>query len=114
MALARRESPHRGSRLVGLAQALVHEMPGTMAALRAGQISEWRATIVARETACLTREDRQTADGELAGRSRGWVTGRSRQRPARSPTGWTRTRSPAGPRAPSGTGGSPCARRRTP
>ena len=40
----------------------------TMAALQAGQISEWRATIVARETACLTREDRQTADGELAGR----------------------------------------------
>ena len=68
MALARRESPHRGSRLVGLAQALVHEMPATMAALHAGEISEWRATIVARETACLTREDRQVADAELAGR----------------------------------------------
>ncbi len=68
VALARRESPHRGSRLVGLAQALVHEMPATMAALRAGEISEWRATIVARETACLTREDRHAADAELAGR----------------------------------------------
>ena len=68
VALARRESPHRGSRLVGLAQALVHEMPATMAALRAGEISEWRATIVARETACLTREDRRVADAELAGR----------------------------------------------
>jgi hypothetical protein len=68
VALARRESPHRGSRLVGLAQALVHEMPATMAALQAGEISEWRATLVARETACLTREDRQVADGELAGR----------------------------------------------
>jgi hypothetical protein len=67
VALARRESPHRGSRLVGLAQALVHEMPATMAALSAGEISEWRATIVARETACLTREDRRVADSELAG-----------------------------------------------
>ena len=70
MALARRESPHRGSRLVGLAQALVHEMPATMAALRAGEISEWRATLVARETACLTREDRQVADAR-AGRAPG-------------------------------------------
>ena len=68
VALARRESPHRGSRLVGLAAALVHEMPATMAALQAGEISEWRATLVARETACLTREDRQAADAELAGR----------------------------------------------
>jgi hypothetical protein len=68
VALARRESAHRGSRLVGLAQALVHEMPATMAALQAGEISEWRATLVARVTACLTREDRQAADAELAGR----------------------------------------------
>ena len=68
VALARRDSPHQGSRHVGLAQALVHEMPATMTALRAGAISEWRATIVARETACLTREDRRAADDELAGR----------------------------------------------
>lgn len=68
VALARRDSPHRGGRHVGLAQALVHEMPATLAALRAGEISEWRATIVARETACLAREDRHLADSELAGR----------------------------------------------
>jgi hypothetical protein len=68
VALARRESPHQGSRHVGLAQALVHEMPATMAALRIGAISEWRATVVARETACLTREERRIADSELAGR----------------------------------------------
>jgi hypothetical protein len=43
-------------------------MPATMTALRNGEISEWRATIVARATACLTREDRRVADGELAGR----------------------------------------------
>jgi len=68
VALARRDSPHQGSRHVGLAQALVHEMPETMAALRAGEISEWRATIVARETACLVRDDRRAADARLAGR----------------------------------------------
>ena len=44
VALARRDSPHRGSRHGGLALALAHEMPATMAALRAGVISEWRAT----------------------------------------------------------------------
>ena len=68
VALARRESPHRGSRLVGLAEALVHEMPRTMAALTAGETSEWRATVVARETACLPRELREQADLELGDR----------------------------------------------
>jgi hypothetical protein len=41
-------------------------MPHTMAALRAGLISEWRATLLARETACLTREHRAAVDRELA------------------------------------------------
>ncbi|HEY5842866.1 MAG TPA: hypothetical protein VIU87_15655, partial [Mycobacterium sp.] len=45
VALARRDSPFRGSRHVGLAKALVREMPNTYAALRAGEISEWRATL---------------------------------------------------------------------
>jgi hypothetical protein len=67
VALARRESPHRGSRLLGLAEALVHEMPATLVALKAGEISEWRATLVARETACLSKEDRGRADAELSG-----------------------------------------------
>lgn len=68
VALARRESPHRGSRLLGLAEALVHEMPDTLAALSRGEINEWRATLVARATACLSREDRRAVDAELAGR----------------------------------------------
>jgi hypothetical protein len=67
VALARRDSPHRGGRHLGLAKALVHEMPGTLAALQAGRISEWRATILARETAVLTRTDREAVDAELAG-----------------------------------------------
>jgi hypothetical protein len=68
VALARRESPHRGSRLVGLARALVEEMPATMAALAAGRTTEWRATIIARESACLSRADRARLDTELGHR----------------------------------------------
>lgn len=74
IALARRESPHRGSRHLGLAEALVHELPHTMSALDAGQISEWRATLIARETACLTVEDRRQVDAELAARPGGLTT----------------------------------------
>jgi hypothetical protein len=43
-------------------------MPHTYAALRTGQISEWRATLLTRETACLTAADRTAVDTELAGR----------------------------------------------
>ncbi|MDJ0319075.1 HNH endonuclease signature motif containing protein [Pseudarthrobacter sp. PS3-L1] len=66
VALARRESPARGSRLLGLANALVSEMPHTLAALRAGQLNEWRATLLVRETACLSAADRSAVDAELA------------------------------------------------
>lgn len=62
VALARRVSPHRGQRELGLAKVLTHEMPGTLAALRRGLISEWRATLLARETACCSREDRAAVD----------------------------------------------------
>ena len=65
VALARRESPHRGGQHLGLAKALVHEMPHTLAGLQAGWLSEWRATLLVRETACLTVEDRATVDKEL-------------------------------------------------
>jgi hypothetical protein len=66
VALARRESPTRGGQHLGLAKALVHEMPHTLTALTQGRISEWRATVLVRETACLTREDRGRVDEELA------------------------------------------------
>ncbi|MDV8149327.1 HNH endonuclease [Arthrobacter sp. B10-11] len=66
IALARRESPAKGSRLLGLAKALVPEMPRTLAALEAGQLNEWRATLLVRETACLSAEDRCSVDEELA------------------------------------------------
>ena len=66
IALARRESPHRGSRLLGLAKALVKEMPRTLAALDSGLLNEWRATLLVKETACLSAEDRCAVDEELA------------------------------------------------
>src|SRR6478672_9703071 len=65
VALARRDSPARGGRHLGLAKALVHEMPHTLAALERGALSEWRATLIARESACLDVEDRRRLDAEL-------------------------------------------------
>ncbi len=71
VALARRDSPAKGVRHVGLAHVLVEEMPRTFQALREGGTSEWRATLVARETACLTRGDRGRVDVELSERPGG-------------------------------------------
>ena len=70
VALARRESPHQGQRLLGLAKAL-QEMQQTGSALSRGEITEWRATILARETGCLSREHRAAVDAELAARPGG-------------------------------------------
>lgn len=63
--LARRESPHKAARLLGLAKVLEREMPHTLALMRDGRLNEWRATILARETACLTADDRATVDFRL-------------------------------------------------
>ncbi|WIB05388.1 DUF222 domain-containing protein [Arthrobacter sp. zg-Y20] len=67
VALARRESPARGGRILGFAKALTQEMPCTLKAFSEGHISEWRATLLVRETACLSVEDRQLVDQEIAG-----------------------------------------------
>ncbi|MBT2550880.1 hypothetical protein J7I85_21725, partial [Arthrobacter sp. ISL-65] len=63
--LARGESPHRGHRLPGTAKALT-QMPHTLAALDTGQLNEERVMHVAKETACLSVEDRTAVDEELA------------------------------------------------
>ncbi len=73
VALARRESHHRGERHLGLARVLTRELPCTLGALRAGNISEWRATLVARETACLSREHRAVVDQELGDAPEVWA-----------------------------------------
>jgi hypothetical protein len=66
--LARRESPTRGARHVGLAKALVGEMPHTLTALARGHIGEWRATLLVRETAALPVDLRVRVDTALAER----------------------------------------------
>ncbi|MCE1179763.1 MAG: 13E12 repeat family protein [Micrococcales bacterium] len=66
VALARRVGPTQGDRFVGLARALVHEMPQTLAHLGAGAISEWTATALVKETAVLSVEHRAEVDGRLA------------------------------------------------
>ncbi|MFE4000033.1 DUF222 domain-containing protein [Nocardioides sp. YIM B13467] len=70
IALARRVSPEKGARLLGLAKILIAEMPHTFALMKAGLFSQWQATILARETACLSVEDRRFIDYELC--ATGW------------------------------------------
>ena len=64
VAQARRESLHRGQRHLGLAKAML-ELPRTGQAWREGRITEWKATLITRETACLTREQRSDVDAVL-------------------------------------------------
>jgi hypothetical protein len=66
VALARRESPALGDRFVGLARALVTELPETMAALTAGVIGERHAVEVAQQSATLSAHDRTELDRRLA------------------------------------------------
>lgn len=65
VALARRESPHRGQVLLGLGKVLTREMPHTLDRLADGTLSEYAAIVLAKETACLTLVDRQTVDQRL-------------------------------------------------
>ncbi|WP_299577318.1 HNH endonuclease signature motif containing protein [uncultured Williamsia sp.] len=64
VALARRVSGNAGGRHLGFARAM-GEMPNTFARLRDGSLSEWRATILVRETAYLQVEDRRLIDHAL-------------------------------------------------
>ena len=65
VALARRESPHRGGIHLGLAVVLCRELPHTLAAMEAGLCSEWRALQLAQGTACLSLDDRRAIDATL-------------------------------------------------
>jgi hypothetical protein len=71
VALARRQSPTLGDRFVGLARALVDEMPHTLNALAEGSCSERHALLMVQVTSVLTLEDRAEVDrrvGPLLGR----------------------------------------------
>ncbi|NMR28781.1 DUF222 domain-containing protein [Arthrobacter sp. SF27] len=63
--LARKDSPNRGGKHLGMATTLIREMPHSYKALAEGRLNEWRATILVRETACLSVEDRARVDREL-------------------------------------------------
>lgn len=63
--LARRESPHQGSRHLALAGALIRDLPETLLALTVGDISEARAVIIATELELLGPDDRRAADVQL-------------------------------------------------
>lgn len=75
VALARGSSASQGARHLGFAKAVVHEMPHTHALLRDGRISEWVATLLVRETAVLTIEDRRTVDQRLCALTLNTTTG---------------------------------------
>src|SRR5947209_10444027 len=64
--LARRISPFHARRYVGWSTILTTELPATFTALADGRVSEWRAILVARETAWLSREHRAEVDRLLA------------------------------------------------
>jgi hypothetical protein len=66
IALARRVSHHRGVRLLHLAKRL-QDLPETRSALRAGRITEFKASIIARDTECLSPEHRGQVDLAIAG-----------------------------------------------
>ncbi|MFB1297345.1 DUF222 domain-containing protein [Mycobacterium sp. pW049] len=72
IALARRDAPACGNTHLGMARALVEEMPHTMAALESGILSEYRALLVVRESACLSVQDRLTLDAELSELAQGF------------------------------------------
>lgn len=63
--LALRVSPHRARSLLAVATVWHTEMPHTLSALREGRLSQERATLLVKETACLTLADRQTIDADL-------------------------------------------------
>lgn len=72
VALAKRESPARARRYVGWAGILVRELPETFTVLQSGGITEWRAMIVARETAWLSLEHRTLVDADVAPHLPAW------------------------------------------
>jgi len=43
----------------------VTDMPHAFAAMQRGELSAWRATLLARETSCLSAEDRRKVDRDL-------------------------------------------------
>ena len=66
IALARRSSLNSAQRYTGWSIILTRELPHTLAALRSGRTTEYRAMTIAKETLFLTREGRAEVDRQLA------------------------------------------------
>ncbi|MFE7505939.1 HNH endonuclease [Promicromonospora sp. NPDC057488] len=64
---ALRVSPHAGAGFVSTSRVWVTQMPCTFAALQAGVLSQWRATLLVRETSHLSVEHRALIDEEICG-----------------------------------------------
>lgn len=67
VASALRESPRNAQIAIGVAKALVTEMPHTFAALTQGTLTWYRARLLVSETACLSLPDRRTVDRQVCG-----------------------------------------------
>jgi hypothetical protein len=74
VALARGCPASQGSRHLGFAKAMA-EMPHTLALLTRGQVDEWTATLLVRETGALSLEDRRLVDQRLCAMSIDTTTG---------------------------------------
>ncbi|MCW2795793.1 MAG: conserved repeat family protein, partial [Nocardioides sp.] len=80
VALARGSSTSQGPRHLGFAKALT-QMPHTEALLAGGAISEWTATVLVRESAVLTLQDRRLVDERLCATTLDTATGELREAP---------------------------------
>ena len=67
VASALRESPRNAQLAIGVAKALVTEMPHTFAAMAEGTLSLYRAGLLVSETACLSLADRRAVDRQVCG-----------------------------------------------
>ncbi|MFI6425913.1 DUF222 domain-containing protein [Promicromonospora sp. NPDC050880] len=64
---ALRVSPHAGAGFVSTSRVWVMQMPHTFAALQTGILSQWRATLLVRETSHLSVEHRALIDEQVCG-----------------------------------------------
>jgi hypothetical protein len=71
VALARQDSPRKGSDHVNLAKSLVEALPCTLMKMAAGTLSERRAALIAKETSHLSTDDRRTVDYEISAKLTG-------------------------------------------
>ncbi|WP_423465271.1 HNH endonuclease [Promicromonospora sp. MS192] len=64
---ALRVSPHAGAGFLNTSRVWVTQMPHTFAALQTGILSQWRATLLVRETSHLSVEHRALIDEQVCG-----------------------------------------------